>query len=173
MTIVDGLPQPKLMLTDSSLQSVKTALETSGEPTVAPFATSQIPKVTATLSVAPIKGIDLVVQQTTAPKVVNIFDSPIGTGALPAGIGSRSDHPVPRLNIVHQSSAFLVETMLTRYSRATRNHPSGRTNFMLDSSLVLRATRSGRIHIHWPGAREMGTQNLGESVPHTLKRARG
>ena len=103
MTILNRFIKKNIVLTVNSFQSINTALETSGEPTVAPFATSKIPKVTSTISVASIKGIDLVVQPTTAPKVLDIFDAPIGIGAPPAVIGSRADHPVPRINIVSRS----------------------------------------------------------------------
>lgn len=88
------------MLMINSLQTVRTALETSGEPSVLPFAT-KIPKVAATLSVASAKISGLVVEPSTAPKVVDIFDAPIGNGPPPAVIGSRADHPVPRLNVVN------------------------------------------------------------------------
>ena len=42
----------------------------------------------------------LVVQATTAPKVVDVFDTPVGVGKPAAVIGSRVDHPVPRTGIV-------------------------------------------------------------------------
>lgn len=87
------------MLIINSLKTVHTALETSGEPSVLPYATN-IPKIAATLSIASAKISGLVVQPSLAPKVVDIFDAPIGNGPPPAVIGSRPDHPVPRLNVV-------------------------------------------------------------------------
>lgn len=100
------------MLIINSLQTVQTALETSGEPSVLPYATKK-PTIAATISVASAKISGLVVQPSTAPKVVNIFDAPIGIGPPPAVIGSRADHPAPRLNVVTKSSRIPARAFLT------------------------------------------------------------
>lgn len=112
------------MLIISLLQTVQTALETSGEPSVLPYATNS-PTIAATISVAPAMINALVVQPSTAPKAVNIFDAPIAVGPPPAVIGSRAEHPVPRLNVIFSvtfpSAAFLTVFQINQNSPIATN----------------------------------------------------
>lgn len=100
-----------------------------------PYATSEITKPTSTIDVATHPAIKLVVQPTTAPKVIDIFDAPIGTGQQAAVIGSRPDHPVPRKGIVCriQFSIPVIVSVDDGVLRSIKKVPLGLINSTLAS----------------------------------------
>ncbi len=121
-----------IIITDLHVsQAVNTPLETSGNPTKQPFpslslrlnSTSLSLIDTATLSgVGPTANPDI-----TSISAANIFQ-PIATGAPPAQIQSRSDHPVPRLGIQQQqqklqTNKFYGNFYLGDQTAATWTHP--------------------------------------------------
>ncbi|MCJ1466924.1 hypothetical protein MMC07_005546 [Pseudocyphellaria aurata] len=79
------------------------ALETKGETSAIPFATS-IPSATSTLKLSGYEKIPLVVAPTQSVTASNIFNAPIATAKPAPLFGSQSDHPVPRKGIVGQTS---------------------------------------------------------------------
>lgn len=77
----------------------KSALETKGETSVIPYATS-IPSATSTMKLSGFQQINLVVAPTPTVIANDIFDAPISTAKPAPVIGSQPDHPVPRKGIV-------------------------------------------------------------------------
>lgn len=109
--------------------SVITTLVTDGQPTGAPIISTKISSPT-TLLVASVTSTKTQ-QVSAAPAVMgpssNVFQ-PIATNAPPSVLGSRPDHPVPRLGIKPQNSPlgtnkFYANFFLGSQTAGTWTHP--------------------------------------------------
>lgn len=113
--------------TPETLGTVLSSLDKSGLPTSAPIISTSI--ATPTTTISPNGG---GVRPDTAPTVAagplasNIF-VPIATDAPPASLGSRPDHPVPRLGISRTSpvgtNKFYANFFLGSQTAGTWTHP--------------------------------------------------
>lgn len=107
-------------------------METSGEASSLPFATSAATSVSSTISLINTASTSLptaATYQTTGTSMIsiNVF-VPIQTDAPPAQIPQRSDHPVPRLGIKSQSkkletNKFYANFFLGDQADAVFTHP--------------------------------------------------
>lgn len=82
----------------------KSALETEGEKSVIPYATS-IPSATSTIKLSGSQKIPLVVAPTQTVVASDIFDAPVSVAKPASVIGSQPDHPVPRKGIVRSNGS--------------------------------------------------------------------
>jgi endo-1,3(4)-beta-glucanase len=105
---------------------VVTSLNTTGLPTSAPIISTSISKPETTLTpTAPATSVTTTVSQGSTSD--NIFQ-PVATDAPPSVIGSRSDHPVPRLGIQPQdapigTNKFYANFFLGSQTSGTWTHP--------------------------------------------------
>ena len=105
---------------------VVTSLNTTGLPTSAPIISTSISKPETTLTpTAPATSVTTTVSQGSTSD--NIFQ-PVATEAPPSVIGSRSDHPVPRLGIQPQdapigTNKFYANFFLGSQTSGTWTHP--------------------------------------------------
>lgn len=121
---VQVLPSPSTQ-TPSTIGSILSSLETSGHATVPPILTSPIPS--PTTQIAPIAPTPVDHAPNNLAADTNIFQ-PIDTSPPPSNLGSRSDHPVPRLGINPQSAPrdtnkFYANFFLGDQTAPTWTHP--------------------------------------------------
>jgi endo-1,3(4)-beta-glucanase len=118
---------PTLTQTPSTIGLIITSLTTTGMVTSGPLISTSITSPTSTLSpTAPMTP--LTSSPTVGPASENIFQNPVATDAPPSVIGSRPDHPVPRLGIQPQNSPistnkFYANFFLGDQTAASWTHP--------------------------------------------------
>jgi endo-1,3(4)-beta-glucanase len=105
---------------------VITSLNTTGQPTSAPIISTSISKPTTTLS--PTGRATSVTTSVLMGSTSNNIFQPVATDAPPSVIGSRSDHPVPRLGIQPQqapisTNKFYANFFLGSQTAGTWTHP--------------------------------------------------
>lgn len=118
------LPSPSTQ-TPSTIGSIRSSLETSGHATVPPILTSPIPS--PTTQIVPVAPTPVDHAPNNLAADTNIFQ-PIDTSPPPSNLGSRSDHPVPRLGINPQSAPrdtnkFYANFFLGDQTAPTWTHP--------------------------------------------------
>ncbi|KAF7874955.1 hypothetical protein EAF04_002129 [Stromatinia cepivora] len=121
---VQVLPSPSTQ-TPATTGSVLSSLETSGHATDPPILTSSIPSPTTQLVPTAPTPVNHVMNTIAADS--NIFQ-PIDTSPPPSNLGSRSDHPVPRLGIKSQraprdTNKFYANFFLGSQTAPTWTHP--------------------------------------------------
>lgn len=114
---------PTLSSTASQVTvSVPTTLQTLGITTGVPIISTSIP--------APTSLIAITATSTLTPATISFLMAssdifqPIATGAPPSAIGSRSDHPVARLDIVSQDSALSTNKFYANFFLGSQTAPS-------------------------------------------------
>ncbi|KAH8668109.1 glycoside hydrolase family 81 protein [Tricladium varicosporioides] len=101
---------------------ITSLITTAGEPTSAPLLSTSISTPTTTLvPTKPASSIPPPKQMNA--KAENIFQ-PIDTAPPPEQIGTRSDHPVPRLNIMDQNSPISTNKFYSNFFLGSQTAPA-------------------------------------------------
>lgn len=121
---VQVLPSPSTQ-TPATTGSVLSSLATSGHATKPPIITSSIQS--PTTQIVPVAPTPVNHAPNNIAADANIFQ-PIDTSPPPSNLGSRSDHPVPRLGIQSQSAPrdtnkFYANAFLSSQSAPIWTHP--------------------------------------------------
>ncbi|KAF7957670.1 hypothetical protein EAE96_003243 [Botrytis aclada] len=163
---VQVLPSPSTGSFDTT-GTVISSLEKSGHATSPPIITSSIPSPTTRM--APTAPTPVNFKINTVAADANIFQ-PIDTSAPPSNLGSRPDHPVPRLGIKSQSAPLDTNKFYANFFLGSQTSPTWTHPYSLAWSKGGGATKSwGMTLVHIDAnQRVFGPNNTVNSASYFL-----